>query len=129
MSNDQDKKQRREFLKVTATGAVMAAGAGVAAAQPPRRATMPVNPQARAVLPDGSVVDRTEILRRLGLRPDVPADSWLVIVQCSSNASALRPQQLREIVARGAVKREELDAESRKVLEGPQEQQARPPRE
>ena len=127
--SSQNKKKRREFLKVTATGAVMAAGAGVAGAQPRGKVTMPINPQARAILPDGSVVDRAEILRRLGLRPDVPVDSWLVIVQCSSNASALRPQQLREIVARGAVKREELDAESRKVLEGSQEQQARPPRE
>ena len=128
MSDRQDKKQRREFLKVTATGAVMAAGVGTAAAQQPRRATMPVNPQAKAVLPDATVVDRAEILRRLGLRPDVPPDAWLVIVNCGSNASALRPQQLREVVARGVVKREELDPESLKVLEAAEGQGPRPPR-
>jgi len=128
MANKQEKKQRREFLKVTATGAVMAAGAGVAGAQPPKRAAMPINPQAKAVLPDGSVADRAEILRRLGLRPDVPVDAWLVIVQCGSNASALRPEQLRQVVGRGAVKKEELDADSLKALEGGEGAPARPPR-
>jgi len=128
MTDKQDKKQRREFLKVTATGAVMAAGAGVAGAQPAKSVIMAINPLAKAVLPDGRVADRAGILRQLGLRPDTPADAWLAIVNCGSNASALRPEQLRQVVGRGAVKKEELDPDSLKVLEGGEGAPARPPR-
>jgi hypothetical protein len=69
MSDRQDKELRREFLKVTAAIAVMAAGVRTAAAQPPSRATMPVNPQGKAVLPRISVLNisakLSNILQRL----------------------------------------------------------------
>jgi len=96
----------RRNVVATAAGAVAVAAAGAAAAQPQiqKGATMGrtmgamrLNKSAKAILPDGSLADRGEILTKLGLNPNTPPDAWLAIVACGSNASALTTQQMESI--------------------------------
>ena len=52
---------------------------------------------ARAVMPDGSTLDRAEILVKLGLNPNTAPTAWLTAIACGSNASALLPSDLSRI--------------------------------
>jgi hypothetical protein len=52
---------------------------------------------ARAVMPDGGMMDRAQILQRLGLNPGTSPTAWLAIVACGSNASALLPNDLQRV--------------------------------
>ena len=109
-------KTRRDMIAAAATGAAGLAVAGGVAAQPRVTQAQALNPNARAVLPNGSKLNRMEVLRQLGLDPTTPPDAWLAIVACGSNASALRGDQLRGLVSRGTLKATELDAVSRGKL-------------
>jgi hypothetical protein len=62
------------------------------------RFIIPLN--SRAVLPDGSVVSREQILKTLNLNPGTAPDAWLAVIACGSNASALNFRDLRRIAAR-----------------------------
>lgn len=104
--NESGKKNvNRRDIVATAAGAVAVATAGAAAAQTFKRQHGPalqmgargLNKGAMAILPDGSLADRAQILNKLGLNPNTPPDAWLAIVSCGSNASALTPQQLESI--------------------------------
>lgn len=110
---------RRAFLKGAATTTVGAGATtvtGTAHAQPP---TVQLNPNARAVLPNGQQVDRAQILQQLGLDPNTRPDAWLAVVACGSNASALRPDQLRGLIDRGTIDRQRLDTHSLQRLRAP----------
>ncbi|WP_300542521.1 twin-arginine translocation signal domain-containing protein [Maricaulis sp.] len=116
------KSTRRDFVAtaavagvgaMTATGGVMAQTRGQQRAQEMqidpevlrqmrRSDALPINREARAVMPGGDLANREDILARLGLDPSTPPDAWLAIVACGSNASALRPHQL-EILDRARV--------------------------
>ena len=109
---------RRDFLKqsVTIAGAAGALISAEAEAQdprtkPPAKKGVPirVNPNAKAVMPDGTLKSREEILKSLGLDPSTAPDAWLTIAVCGSNASALNPRQLNDLVNRGVIKKETLD--------------------
>lgn len=52
---------------------------------------------ARAVMPDGRALSRSEILQALGLNPNTSPTAWLAVVGCGSNASALLPGDLQRI--------------------------------
>jgi hypothetical protein len=54
---------------------------------------------ARAVMPSGEVLDRAQILDRLGLNPNTSPTAWLTIAACGSNASALLPDDLQRVSA------------------------------
>ena len=51
----------------------------------------------RAVMPDGSSLDRAQILAALGLNPNTAPTAWLNIIGCGSNASALLPGDLQRV--------------------------------
>ena len=63
-----------------------------------RQFVVPLNN--RAVLPDGSLASREQILRALNLNPGTAPDAWLAIIACGSNASALNFKDLRRIATR-----------------------------
>jgi len=107
-----EKTERRDFLKATVAAGVLAPAA---VAQPARPRA--INPNAKAVLPNGEVLTREQILERLGLNAKTPPDAWLVIVNCGNNIGALTAEQLRELVRSGKIKAEELDPEVRQRLE------------
>lgn len=107
-----EKTERRDFLKATVAAGVLAPAA---VAQPARPRA--INPNAKAVLPNGEVLTREQILARLGLDPKVAPDGWLVIINCGVNVAALRAEQIRELVRSGKIKVEELDPEVRQRLE------------
>src|SRR5690349_9244506 len=52
---------------------------------------------ARAVMPNGSLLTRGEILNSLGLNPNTAPTAWLNILGCGSNASALLPGDLQRV--------------------------------
>jgi hypothetical protein len=52
---------------------------------------------AKAVMPDGRTLTRSEILQTLGLNPNTSPTAWLAIVGCGSNGSALLPGDLQRI--------------------------------
>ncbi len=118
MTDDVNVSSRRAVL-----GAAAAAGAGVglavagaAAAQTSKLSARALNPAAKAVLPDGSALDRKAVLSRLGLDPSTPPDAWLAIVACGSNASALKPGELQSLVDRKVLNLKTLDAASQAKL-------------
>jgi len=43
-----------------------------------------------AVMPDGSVLTRKDILIKLGLSPDIPIEAWLNVLSCGNNSAAVR---------------------------------------
>jgi hypothetical protein len=110
------KTSRRGFIKAAA---VASAGAAVgsslintpADAQPTAGSIQSarINRQAKAILSGGKIVSREEVLSQLGLNPQTPPDAWLAIVACGSNASALKPGELQELVKSGQIKREIFD--------------------
>ena len=104
-------KSRRDFVvgaSVAAGAAALGSSAEAQMRQPQRQIdpsalraiqnnsadSLAINPQARAMMPGGTPVDRAEILTRLGLNPNTPPDAWLAIVGCGVNASALSSQQI-----------------------------------
>lgn len=97
MSNE----DRRGFLKKSMVAAVGGAIASAGTAESAQAQGVRINPNARAVLPNGQALSRTQILERLGLNPNTPPDAWLAIVACGSNASALRPGAREELMRRG----------------------------
>lgn len=54
---------------------------------------------ARAVMPNGKLMDRGEILATLGLNPNTAPTAWLNVIGCGSNASALLPGDLQRVTA------------------------------
>jgi len=52
---------------------------------------------ARAVMPDGKLLDRSQILSSLGLNPNTSPTAWLAVFGCGSNASALLPSDLQRV--------------------------------
>lgn len=96
-------KDRREFLRdatvITLGGA--AAGYGFTKEALAQVKAFAVNPEAKAVMPDGRLVTRADLMRQLGLNPMTPADAWLNIVNCGSNAAALTIQQRENLLKRG----------------------------
>lgn len=55
----------------------------------------------RAVMPDGKLRSRAEMMKELGLDPSTPPDAWLSIIGCLVNGSALTPQQRQVLEQRG----------------------------
>jgi len=62
-----------------------------------------INPNAKAVMPDGQVLDRGAILSKLGLNPNVTPDAWLAIIGCGGNASALHTGDAQQLINKGAL--------------------------
>lgn len=71
---------------------------------------------AKAVMPNGSLLDRAAVLRQLGLDPSAPPDAWLTIAACGSNASALTTEQLTTLERAGKLDIAQLDTHSRARL-------------
>lgn len=117
-------KDRRDFLKDSALMVLGGAAGGIllstqALAQQKTtpmspKAAMPdmknirMNPDAKAVMPDGKVRSRAELMQELGLNPNTPSDAWLNIIGCRSNASALTKDQRTMLQQRGI----QMDMES-----------------
>lgn len=108
-----DKPERRDFLKATLAAGLAAPAAAQVSAGRPRA----INPQAKAVMPNGEVLTREQILERLGLDAKTPPDAWLVIVGCGSNAAALGMDRLRQLVRDKKINLQQLDPEVRDQLE------------
>lgn len=68
------------------------------------RKTISINPAAKAVLPDGKILDREKILSSLNLDPSTPPDAWLAIVACGSNATALLDKDFKTLVKNDVIK-------------------------
>lgn len=81
------KQSRRDFMKGAATGTVAAAGITQAPGAQ-AQSGISVNPAARALMPNGELVDRAQILRQLNLNPNTSPEAWLAIVACGSNKAA-----------------------------------------
>jgi hypothetical protein len=62
---------------------------------------MQVNTDAKAVMADGKVRTRGELMKEMGLNPSTSPDAWLDILGCSSNAAALTPAQRDVLTQRG----------------------------
>ena len=103
-TNGQDAAQnRRRFLRDSALVALggVAGGAGFAKEALAASKNVRINTEAKAVMPDGRVRTRTELMRQLGLNPGTAPDAWLNIVGCGSNASALTSRQRQNLMKRG----------------------------
>jgi len=72
-----------------------------------RRHVVPLNNS--AVMPDGSVLSRGEILAKLNLNPNTPPDAWLAVVACGSNASALNFDDAEKLVEKGLINAQALE--------------------
>jgi hypothetical protein len=111
-----DREGRRNFIKGATAGLVTTA-AGEAQAQPKGPESVKLNPYAKAVMPDGKLLDRSEVLKSLGLNPNTPIDAWLNVTSCGSNASALDPDKVKDLVDRGVLNKKDLDVHSIKSLQ------------
>ena len=69
----------------------------------PKRINVPLNPAAKAVLPDGRIIGRRDVLKRLNLDPNTPVDAWLAIIGCGSNASALGLKDAKTLIDKGII--------------------------
>lgn len=69
-----------------------------------------INTVAKTVMPDGKLLSRTELLKRLKLDPSTPPDAWLAIIACGSNASALGVPDAARLLDRGKITARILDA-------------------
>jgi hypothetical protein len=104
---------RRDFVKSAAVTATAAAvGTAVGGAPGSAQDVMQINPEAQAIMPDGKILTRPEILMQLGLDPNSPNDAWLAILGCGSNAAALDPKSLKDAVDRGLIDPNVLDPSS-----------------
>jgi len=92
-------KDRREFLKGAALVSIAAAAAGNDALADIR--TVKINTEAKAVMADGKVKTRAELMRQIGLGPSIGTDAWLNIIICGSNAAALTDRERSVLTARG----------------------------
>lgn len=108
-------ENRRNFLKGSGA-AVVGAAAATATATTADAQNVRLNPKAKAVLPSGKQLSRGEILSQLGLDPGTSPEAWLAIIVCGSNASALKPNQLRGLVERGTINKNMLDKNSLQML-------------
>jgi hypothetical protein len=72
----------------------------------------------RAVMPDGSLASRGEILQRLGLNPDTSPTAWLTVLGCGSNASALLPGDLERVAVDRVSNASQVLRQVRQVAEG-----------
>jgi len=112
------KDRRRDFLKgagvAAAAVAGTAAGSLAAAGKADAQSSVKVNPNARAVMPNGAQMSRPQVLRQLGLDPSTPPDAWLAVTVCGLNASALTERQLQTLDSKGQLK---LNAQDLRSLE------------
>jgi hypothetical protein len=92
-------KDRREFLKGAALVSIAGAATGTDALADIR--SVKINTEAKAVMPDGKVRTRLELMREMGLGPSVGTDAWLNIIGCLLNAAALTDRQKSVLTARG----------------------------
>lgn len=107
-------KDRREFLKGAALASIAGAAAGTEALADVR--SVKINTEAKALMPDGQLKSRMELMKQLGFDSVVGADAWLNITKCTSNAGALTEKQRSILTARGFKFRgEELIAAGRRM--------------
>ncbi len=92
-------KDRREFLKGAALASIVGAAAGTEALADVRMVKL--NTEAKALMPDGQLKSRMELMKQLGFESIVGADAWLNIILCGSNAGALTEKQRSVLTARG----------------------------
>jgi hypothetical protein len=109
-----DQDGRRDFLKTAATTAAgIVVGSVLSDHADAQRVPKPVVPQGvvplnqRAVLPDGRILTRAEILTTLGLDPNVAADKWLTI-GCGVNASGLNARDAGRLLQNNVITPEQL---------------------
>lgn len=57
----------------------------------------------KAVLPDGKLLGRAEILTQLNLNPNTSPEAWLAIFGCGVNASALNFRDAEQLVNKGVL--------------------------
>ncbi len=75
----------------------------------PTGKTISLNDSAKAVMPDGKIAGREEILSMLNLDPSTPPDAWLtILVSFTPNAAALRSQDAKALLQKGSIKQEML---------------------
>jgi hypothetical protein len=107
---------RRTFLRdsaLVALGGAAVAGAPVSFSKEALAAqrNISINTDAKALMPDGKMKTRTELMTQLGLDPTTPPDAWLSITSCGSNAAALTGEQMKSLQSRGL----KLEPQSLKV--------------
>lgn len=107
-----EKRDRRDFLKAAAVGVAGAAGAPLLMGEAAAAGSSRMNPNAKAVMPNGKEMSRADILSTLGLDPGTAPDAWLTIVACGSNASALTARSKEQLMKKGV-----LDAKQLKGME------------
>lgn len=89
-------KDRRSFLKGAAV-ATLAGAAGIGFS----KEACAANPNAKAIMPDGILKTRAELMAQLGLNPSTSPDAWLAILDCGVNAGALSGIQKDQLMKRG----------------------------
>ena len=62
---------------------------------------MKINADARAVMADGKVRTRGELMKQLGLNPSTSPDAWLQVLECGINAGALTTAERNVLTQRG----------------------------
>ena len=80
-------------------------------------AAVALNPSAKAVMPDGRMLERADILTMLNLDPNIAPEAWLAIVACGSNAAAAPDATLLQGLKDGTLKLDHLDTHSLKRLQ------------
>jgi hypothetical protein len=68
-----------------------------------------INTAAKAVMPNGKLLSRRDVLAQLGLNPSTPPDAWLAVVACGSNASGLHLPDAQQLLDRGKITTRVLD--------------------
>lgn len=89
-------KDRRSFLKGAAV-ATLAGAAGIGFS----KEAWAANPNAKALMPDGNLKSRADLMTQLGLNPGTSPDAWLSIIGCGVNAGALTDLQRSQLMKRG----------------------------
>lgn len=73
-----------------------------------KKGNIALNQTSKAVLPDGKMVTREEILKMLNLDPSVAADGWLNVVACGANATALKAEDAKILVDKNIIETDML---------------------
>ncbi|OGK97634.1 MAG: hypothetical protein A3I14_06400 [Candidatus Rokubacteria bacterium RIFCSPLOWO2_02_FULL_73_56] len=94
---------RRAFMQKAAV-AGLAAGAVIGA----DGAVWAQRGGAKAVLPDGKLASREQLLSQLGLDPSTPPEAWIVLTHCGSNAAALKRPDAERLLKAGKLQGAEL---------------------
>ena len=94
---------RRTFMKKAAV-AGLAAGAVIGA----DGAVWAQRGGAKAVLPNGKLASREQLLTQLGLDPSTPPEAWIVLTSCGSNAAALKRPDAERLLKAGKLQGAEL---------------------